>query len=178
MRYFICFLPLCLIVLCSCATDPPQHGVVTVALDLAPTNLDPRIGTDASSERLTQLVFNSLVRKDQSGAIIPDLAESWEIPDPTTYIFRLHQDVIFHDGKPLTAHDVVYTFETILDGSLQTSKAGTFRILKTVEALDDHTVVFQLKEPFAPFLWNLTLGAIGIVPQSAGPNFANSISAC
>ncbi len=162
---------LLLAALSGCGPAPTSENIVTLALDVPPTNLDPRIGTDASSERLVQLIFNSLVRKDEAASIVPDLAESWEIPDPTTYVFRLREGVRFHDGRPLTARDVVYTFQTVMDGSIRTAKAGTYRLLDEVEALDDHTVVFRLSEPFAPFLWNLARGAIGIVPEGSGPDF-------
>jgi peptide/nickel transport system substrate-binding protein len=142
-----------------------------MALDLPPTNLDPRIGIDATSERLSQLLFSSLVRRNERAEIEPDLAERWEIPDPLTYIFHLRGDAKFHDGRPVTARDVVYTFRTLSDGSIRTSKAGTYRLVQSVEAPDSRTVVFKLKEPFAPFLWNLSRGAIGVIPEGSGADF-------
>ncbi len=145
---------------------------MTLALDVPPTNLDPRIGIDATSERLTQLIFNSLVRRDGTSNLVPDLAESWEMPDSTTYIFHLRDNVRFHDGRPLEAKDVVYTFRSILDGSLLTPKASAYRKVASVEALDESTVQFRLSEPFAPFLWNLARGAIGIVPEGSGSEMA------
>ena len=169
----IVVLSLAVYMLGACGAGPTTPDVVTLALDIAPTNLDPRIGTDATSERLTQLIFNSLVRKDEASTVIPDLAETWEMPDPTTYVFYLREGVRFHDGRALTAHDVVYTFRTIMDGTVQTAKAGTYRIVEAVEAVDDWTVRFRLKEPFAPFLWNLSLGAIGIVPEGSGLEFSD-----
>ncbi len=159
--------------LVACASPPRGPDIVTLALDGPPTNLDPRIGVDAYSERIAQLLFNSLVRKSDSSDILPDLAESWETPDPTTYIFHLRGDVRFHDGKELTADDVVYTFQTIKDGTVQTSKSGTYALVDTVEALDRQTVRFTLTEPYAPFLWNLALPAIGIVPDGAGIDFSD-----
>ena len=169
----IVVLSLAVCMLGACGRGPTNPDIVTLALDIAPTNLDPRIGTDASSERLTQLIFNSLVRKDGSSSVVPDLALTWEMPDPTTYVFHLREGVRFHDGRPLTAHDVVYTFRTIMDGTVQTAKAGTYRIVQAVEAVDDWTVRFRLEEPFAPFLWNLSLGAIGIVPEGSGLEFSD-----
>ena len=160
-------------VLLACGNTLTRPDIVTIALDSPPINLDPRIGVDAYSERLDQLLFNSLVRKGESSDILPDLAESWVIPDPTTYIFHLRENVRFHDGRSLTAADVVYTFNSILDGTVQTAKAGTYSLVDTVEALDPHTVQFTLTEPYAPFLWNVALPAIGIVPEGAGNDFSN-----
>ena len=160
-------------VLIGCNNGPVTADMVTMALDGAPTNLDPRIGVDAYSERMSPLLFNSLVRKDENSAIIPDLAESWDIPDSTTYIFYLREGVRFHDGRELTAADVVYTVRSILDGTVQTAKVGTYRLVDVVEALDPYTVRFKLSEPYAPFLWNLIPEAIGIVPDGAGPDFVD-----
>ncbi len=150
------------------SADP---SVITIALDDPPTNLDPRIGNDASSERFFQIMFSSLVKKDEHSAILPDLALSWDVPNPTTYIFHLRQDVKFHDGRLLTAKDVIFTFQTILNGTVRTPKSGTFDRIASIEAPDPFTVVFKLKEVFAPFLWNLTGGAIGIIPDGSGPDF-------
>jgi peptide/nickel transport system substrate-binding protein len=68
----------------------------------------------------------------------------------------------------------VYTFRTLLNGSVTTTKAGTFRLIESVDAPDEHTVLFRLKEPFAPFLSNLTRGGIGIVPEGSPPNVASN----
>src|SRR5207249_5608218 len=80
--------------------------------------------------------------------------------------------VRFHNGKPLTSRDVLYTFNSMRDGSIKTIKASTYRVVESVTAPDDHTVAFKLKEAFAPFLWNLTSAVFGIVPEGAGPDFA------
>src|SRR5689334_22411672 len=88
------------------SADP---GIVTIALDPTPDNLDPRIGQNAASQRLAGLIFNSLVRKNENSEVVPDLATSWEMPDPTTYIFHLRDGVRFHDGRPLTSKDIKFT---------------------------------------------------------------------
>src|SRR5262245_16742837 len=136
---------------CAGLTSANETGVLTVALDQPPANLDPRIGIDASSERLFQIMFSSLVRKDEHAVIQPDAAESWDIPDPKTYVFHLRHDIKFHDGRPLTSTDVAYTFQTILNGSVRTAKFGTFDRIESIETPDLYTVVFHLKEVFAPF---------------------------
>jgi peptide/nickel transport system substrate-binding protein len=174
LPFFMCILCLLWLIffLPSCTTHTSADpDVITIALDQPPTNLDPRLGVDASSERLFQIMFSSLVKKDEHSAIEPDLATSWDNPDPKTYIFHLRRDVQFHDGRPLTSKDVVFTFKSILDRSVQTSKLGTFDRIETMEAPDPYTVVFKLKEVFAPFLWNLGGGVIGIIPEGSGPDF-------
>jgi peptide/nickel transport system substrate-binding protein len=145
-----------------------------MALDEAPQNLDPRIGIDATSERLIQLMFSSLVKRTPQFTVEPDLALSWDIPNPTTYIFHLRNDAFFHDGRKVTARDVVFTFRSLLDGSVKSTKRGTFRLVESVEATGEQTVVFKLKEPFAPFISNLTRGGVGIVPEGSPSNVARN----
>jgi peptide/nickel transport system substrate-binding protein len=169
---FLCLLCFLCSFLSSCGKQASAAPtVITIALDQPPTNLDPRIGVDASSERFFQIIFSSLVRKDEHLAIQPDLATSWDNPDPKTYIFHLRRGIQFHDGRPLTSKDVVFTFQSILDRSVQTPKLGTYDRIESVEAPDPYTAVFKLKEVFAPFVWNLAAGAIGIVPEGSGPDF-------
>lgn len=141
-------------------------------IEAGPLNLDPRIGTDAQSERIGALIFDSLLRRDSHSNLHPWLAERWESPDPLTFIFHLRSGVRFHDGKPLTARDVRYTFQSLLSGQVQSVKAATFSRIASIEAPDDSTVVFRLKEPYASFLWNLTQGSLGIVPEGSAEELA------
>ena len=156
--------------LTSCSHKPDAHTLVMI-IENSPTNLDPRVGIDAASERIDDLLFDSLVRRDEHFQLQPWLAESWEIPDPKTYIFHLHQGVRFHNGQALTARDVKWTFDSLLNGKLRTSKSSTFTAVDHVEAPDDYTVIFHLKEPMPSLLWNVSDGAIGIVPYGSGEDF-------
>ncbi len=99
---------------------------------------------------------------------LPGLAERWEIPDPLTYIFHLHRGVKFHDGRVLTARDVKWTFDSLLQGKIRSTKAAVYKFVDHIDAPDDGTVVFHMKEQDATLLWNLSDGAIGIVPEGAG----------
>ena len=163
---------LCLLaaLVAGCSSDPnaSEPGAINFLIESMPTNLDPRIGTDAVSQHLDGLIFSSLVAHDSRMNIIPDLAERWELPDPVTYVFHLRPGVKFHDGRPLTSADVKYTFDSILSGSLKTAKRGSFRMVTSVDAPDDATIVFHLREPYASFLWDLVRPAVGIVPQGSG----------
>jgi peptide/nickel transport system substrate-binding protein len=136
-------------------------------IESSPTNLDPRVGLDAQSERIDELLFDDLLTRDQHFNVLPGLAERWEIPDPLTYVFHLHQGVTFHDGRPLTSRDVKWTFDSLLQGKIRSTKASTYRFVDRIDTPDDSTVVFRLKEPFAALLWNLSGAAIGIVPYGS-----------
>jgi peptide/nickel transport system substrate-binding protein len=159
------------LMLATSCSRKPDNGTLVMIIESSPTNLDPRVGVDAQSERIDDLLFDSLVRRDEHFQLQPWLAESWETPDPQTYIFHLHHGVRFHNGQPLTARDVKWTFDSLLNGKIRTSKTSTFTAVDHVDASDDHTVIFRLKEPMASLLWNLSNGAIGIVPYGSGEDF-------
>jgi peptide/nickel transport system substrate-binding protein len=165
---------LVLLPLLACARKPEGDTLVMI-IESSPSNLDPRIGTDAASERIGTLIFDSLVRRDEHFNMQPAVAERWEIPDPSTYIFHLRRDVRFHDGQPLTARDVKWTFDSLLNGTIVSARAGAYRLVAAVEAPDDATVIFRLKEPFAPLLWNLSNGSMGIVPYGSAKDFNRTL---
>src|SRR5437899_11403800 len=144
---FICFALLTfLLLLASCssprAADP---GTVTFLIETMPANLDPRIGTDAQSQRLHSLVFSGLLERDAEMNLHGDLAERWESPDPLTYVFHLRRGVRFHTARELTSADVKSTFGSMLSESVQIAKRGAFRTLPPVETPAAATVVFNLR---------------------------------
>jgi len=164
-------LALCLM-LATCSSERPDATTAVMLIESSPLNLDPRIGTDAQSERIGELIFEGLVRRDENFELKPRLAESWEIPDPLTYIFHLRHDVHFHDGRAMTSADVKWTLDSLLSGELRSAKSSAYRYIERVEAPDDFTVVIRLKEPFAALLWNLSDGAMGVVPNGSGEELA------
>jgi ABC-type transport system substrate-binding protein len=151
----------------SCSARPDPNTLVMI-IESSPTNLDPRVGIDAQSERIDSLIFDYLLTRGDNLNMTPGLAESWDIPDPLTYVFHLHQGTKFHDGRPLTARDVKWTFDSLLTGKIRSSRGATYRLVDRIEAADDFTVVFHMKEADATLLWNLSEGAVGIVPEGSG----------
>jgi len=150
----------------SCSSQPAPDTLVMI-IESSPTNLDPRVGIDAFSERIDILLFDDLLTRDEHFTVQPGLAERWEIPDPLTYIFHLHHGVRFHDGRPLTSKDVKWTFDSLLQGKVRSTKAAVYRFVDHIEAPEDDRVIFKMKEPFATLLWNLSGGAMGIVPYGS-----------
>jgi peptide/nickel transport system substrate-binding protein len=145
-----------------------------MAVENSPTNLDPRIGTDAMSERIGGLIFDALVKKDEHYEMQPWLATKWEQPDALTWVFHLRDGVRFQDGRPLEAEDVAWTINSMLDGSLVTSKAGGFTNVARAEALNRLTVLVRMKAPDASLLFNLSDGLFGVVPRGAGKDFGRN----
>jgi peptide/nickel transport system substrate-binding protein len=150
--------------LTACTSSPPTESrqLLRIALETAPQRLDPRYAVDAASQQVIQLLYNGLVRLDEQAQIVPDVAASWETPDPTTYVFHLRQNVTWHDGNRLTAADVHYTFTSLLDATKESPKRASFDKIQSIDVIDDDTIRFVLSEPFAPFLTHMTLA---LVPQ-------------
>ena len=161
---------LCL-ALAGCQRKAVDPSSVVMIIESSPNNLDLRQGTDAQSERLGGLIFDALVKKDDHYNLQPWLATSWEQPDALTWVFHLRDGVRFHDGRPLEAEDVVYTIESLIDGSLVTAKGGNFAAVDRAEARDRLTVVVHLKRPDAGLLFNVSDGLFGVVPRGAGKDF-------
>lgn len=151
-----------LLPLLQCSPQTPPLDTLVIGIESNPTQLDPRLASDAYSIRIGSLLFDSLIRWDAEGNPFPLLAESWENPDPQTYIFHLRPNIDFHDGTTLSADDVVYTYQSMKNPQLHSPNLATLEVVESITATDPLTVVFRLKEPFAPFLRILELG---IVPR-------------
>jgi peptide/nickel transport system substrate-binding protein len=157
-----------LLLLAGCGAKPEaKTGTLVMIIESSPVNLDPRIGVDGQSERIDALIFDDLLTRDERLNVAPGLAERWELPDLRTYVFHLRRGVKFHDGRALTAKDVKWTFDSLLGGKIRTTKSAAYRYVERVEATDDFTVVFHMKEPDSALLWNLSDGAMGIVPEGS-----------
>jgi ABC-type transport system substrate-binding protein len=171
---FVAFCLCLVLALSGCHRDQLDPQTAVMVIESSPLNLDPRIGTDAQSERIGELIFEGLLRRDDSFELRPRLAESWEVPDPLTYVFHLRRGVRFHDGRPMTSADVKWTLDSLLDGTVRSAKSSAYRYIDRVEAPEEFTVIIRLKEPYAALLWNLSDGAIGVVPAGARDEVARN----
>ncbi|MCC7425343.1 MAG: ABC transporter substrate-binding protein [Alphaproteobacteria bacterium] len=134
------------------AQAPRRGGSLILALEGEPTSLTSHLATDTPAMMVANNIFNALVLLDEKLQPIPDLAQRWTVsPDGLTYTFELVQNATWHDGKPVTAADVEYTFNEIL--SKVHPRAGSWwPNVASARATGTHTFVFTLKAPFAPFL--------------------------
>jgi peptide/nickel transport system substrate-binding protein len=126
-----------------------------------PTYIDPAVGTDFSDTMALVNLYDTLVFPNLDGSIRPHLAEKWDISDDfLTYTFYLRKDVNFHNGDELTAEDVVFSTERLLEIGegfaylLQTkdSQGNIVSGIESVKAVDDYTIEFKLARPFGPFV--------------------------
>ena len=135
-------------------------GTLTIALAQAIDNFDPHWNQlIAYRVFINSNVFDSLTKLDKDMRIVPMLATSWEISDDgLVYTFHLREGATFHNGRPVVADDVVFTGDRIREQ--QTTSATKMDTVESVQALDDHTVQFTLKAPWAPFLEDVAALAI------------------
>jgi peptide/nickel transport system substrate-binding protein len=161
----------------GCASNASTNSnALTFLLESNPTNLDPRFATDAASQHIDGLLFSSLLSRDADMNLHGDLAQSWETPDPLTWVFHLRRDVQFSDGHSVTSADVKTTFDFIRTPANKSAKRGAFRLVTSIDAPDPATVIFHLKEPYASFPINLVRPTTGIVPANAGADFGRKLT--
>jgi peptide/nickel transport system substrate-binding protein len=150
---------------------PIEGGTLREGVVGTPRFINPLLATSDADRDLTALVYRGLMKKDAKGAIVPDLAESYTVSnDGLTYTFTL-RETKFHDGTPLTSSDVVFTVKSAQDATLKSAERVAWEGV-LVKAPDEHTVTFTLKQPFAPFLANTTLG---ILPKHIWENIEYNV---
>ena len=115
------------------------------------TNLDPHFATGPSDLMVASQLYQRLVDITQDHEAVPDLAESWSSADGLTWTFKLRADQKFSDQRPITAKDVVFSFNRMKDPEIGTPVASLYAAIKEIKALDDLTVVFTLSEPNPEF---------------------------
>lgn len=149
------------------AQDVPQGGTVTIALPAQPETLNPVLPGELSSSIVHGALFASLtVQHPESFEIVPYLADSWEANDDVTaWTFHLNPNALWHDGTPITAEDVRFTFERILDPAESAQGYPDVNHVTSVEVIDDHTVTFHLNQSDGLFPDRLALGALQPIPQ-------------
>jgi peptide/nickel transport system substrate-binding protein len=154
--------------LTACAPRLEDSRTVNFLIESSPNNLDLRQGTDAQSERIGELIYDPLVRKDAHFNLQPWLATSWEQPDALTWVFHLRAGVCFHDGKPLTADDVAWSIRSMTNGALITAKGGAFADIVSAAVHDPLTLIVKTSRPDPSLLFNLSDGLFGVVENGAG----------
>jgi peptide/nickel transport system substrate-binding protein len=129
----------------------PAHGDTVVLASIGDiTALIPNIVTDGPSHDIGALVYDGLVQTDQNLNYIGQLADSWTFsPDCLTLTFDLRRDVQWHDGRPFTADDVVFTYQMMVHPKTPSAYKDNFAPIERVEAVDPYTVRVTYSTPFA-----------------------------
>lgn len=141
-------------------TVPTMGGTLDIGMTGSVRFVNPVLASSETDKDLTNLVFSGLMRRGEDGIIVPDLAESYTVsPDGRTYVFTIRKDAEFHDGKSITADDVVFTVRKAQDATIKSPWLISW-IDVGVERVDDQTVSFTLKSPYGGFLLATTIGIL------------------
>jgi peptide/nickel transport system substrate-binding protein len=140
-----------------------RDDTFVVALASEPAHLQRMFLGELPTGLVGLAMEESLVTVSRDGEILPQLAESWDSPDDTTYVFHLREGVLWHDGEEFTAEDVVYTFENAV--GITGATVAIDSLVDSVSAPDEHTVEVKLAVPSAAFLSMLNPATFSILPE-------------
>lgn len=163
---------LSLVSACSRSSTPPH--TLAVAIEADAVTLDPRLAIDAFGNKIAKLIFSGLFRLDEKLQVVPDLASSWEQPNSSTYRIHLKSGVRFHNGRTLTAEDVVASIRSILDGTIASPYRAAYERVKSIDIEDPLTLRITLTEPYAPFLTALCVGIVPFDAHAMGETFGTT----
>jgi peptide/nickel transport system substrate-binding protein len=141
-------------------------GTLKVGLQADPAELDPHKTSLTAAWHVIEHIYDGLVSVSPALTPVPALAESWEISaDGTVYTFKLRPGVKFHNGREMTADDVKYSFERIIDPATASPALSDFEVIASIESPDATTSVITLKSADASFMSKLMGYAAKVVPQ-------------
>lgn len=145
---------------------PVSGGVLKVAFSADPAGFDPALGPSGMSHVVIEQVYSTLMSLDPEAVPYADLAESYEVSeDGLTYVFVLRDGVNFHNGDPLTAEDVKFTFDRLRAEDSGYSYKSQIETIDTIDVVDARTVRFNLTTPTGPFLTYMAFPGSSIVPK-------------
>ncbi len=165
LRYIPLFLTLLLLAACS-GHRHDDKMIFRYNESAGIATLDPAFAKDQSIIWGCRQLYNGLIQLDTNLQVQPCIAKRWDISDDgLRYTFTLRDDVRFHNGRTVTAHDFAYSFHRIVDPSVASPGAWIFGDVEDFSAIDDTTFAIRLKEPFAPFLSMLGMVYCSVVPH-------------
>lgn len=152
-------------------------GTLVVVRSADANNLDPHfLTTIVSGSIVNNKIYEGLVRLSKDMTYQPALATEWEQVNDVTWEFKLRQGVTFHDGSSFNANAVKKTFERILDKNIGATRAQAFEMVKEVKSIDEFTIQFILKRPFAPFFTVLAGSEGSIISPKAIEQYGKELT--
>ncbi len=148
----------------AAAAAPPQ-GQVVIAQGVDPTTLDPHWHEETPAYNVLLNIYDTLLFRDRDEKIIPWLAKSWKIVNPTTWEFKLRRGVRFHDGEEFDAGAAKWSLDRLRDPELKNRQAGNFRLVTSVDVVDRFTVRITTSKPFATLPNQLALRGAIMAPR-------------
>jgi peptide/nickel transport system substrate-binding protein len=151
----------------------PQGGYVTEVSFSDAKILNPILSTDDASSDVHTLLFGAALRTDpESGEVIPDMTDGWEVSeDGLTYTFKIHDGIFWTDGTPVTAKDFAFTYQALMSGQLDSPRLSNVQYVDEINVIDDLTVEFVFSEINCAALTDLGLG--WLPAHMYGPDFTD-----
>jgi len=151
----------------AAAAQPKRGGTLVAAQEVDPVSLDPHTNSNFSALQGYEHIYESLTGYDEKTNIVPALAERWEIQNGgKTYVFHLRPNVKFHNGQTMTADDVKYSIDRVLDPKTFSPWRSWFDLVQEVRAVDPLTVQVSLRDPYPGLLGSFAgMRASGIMPK-------------
>lgn len=135
-------------------------STLNLSISSYPSRLNPLLATDTASSEIADWIFSSLLKYDKDANIVGDLADKFYFKDDKTLIFKLHDNLFWHDGIKITSKDVIFTYNTIISPNIFTPYTSTFRTVKSVKAIDELTIEVKYKEPYFKALETWMMGIL------------------
>lgn len=145
--------------LAGCSQPASSNQQILVGVTERPRMLDPRQATDALSSRINRLIYRQLIDFNEAFEPVADLATWLQVSD-LHYRFTLKKSSDFHHGKPLSAADVVATYQSVLNPDTGSAHRGSLKNIHSVSAFNSQTIDFHLIEPDALFVGRLVIGIL------------------
>jgi len=146
-RHALCILLVTIAAGCTSPDDTPPPGTLVLAFETEPQTLDPRRSLDAGASRIADLTHAGLTRADHTGGRVGDLALDWSFLDDSTLRFHLRPNARFSDGRPVTAADVVATYDFLRDPANGSPRAAALRSIARLETRGPAEVLMRLTHP-------------------------------
>src|SRR6266540_713987 len=131
----------------SLAAAAPE-GKIVIAQGVDPTTLDPQWHEESPAYNVLLNVYDTLLFRDKDLKIIPWLAESWKLVNPTTWEFKIRKGVKFHNGEDVDADAVKFSLDRLRDHEMKSRQSGYFKLVSSVDVVDRHTVRVLTSKPY------------------------------
>ncbi|MGM8214903.1 glutathione ABC transporter substrate-binding protein [Bacillaceae bacterium W0354] len=148
------------------ASEGSDEDHVIIAMNSDIVDLDPHGQNDVPSSNVRSNIYDTLIYQTPELELVPSLATEWEQKDPTTWVFKLRDDVKFHDGTDFNAEVVKANLERVLDPIVGSPRSFLYSVITDIEVLGDYEIQIKTEYPFAPLLAHLAHDGGGMLSKA------------
>ena len=144
------------------STTLANSSTLNLSISSNPSRINPILASDSASSEISQWIFNGLFKYDKNGNIVNDLASNYKFINDTTLEISIKQNILWHDGIKLTADDIIFTYNKIIDPKIFTSLKSSFAYVQSVKKINNYKIEVKYKEPYFKAL---NIWMTGILPS-------------